>query len=430
MSDQKPKIDLKARLGKKPLGSSPPVGGSTIPPGGQAHGSIPVPSGIPGAAPGASVPGLGSARPAVGGQIPGMPRPSGAPQAGSVPGRALGSGIPAPALRGGIPAPSLGSKIPAPQLGASKPAATSSPFAGTGVAAASPSRPQEIRIELGEEVYEAQRRGRKKVIFLAAVTALVGGVIGYAIGGGAERARGADIAVSGAQDLVTDISKASAEVQKLADTLKAAKDKLGKGEFPEAEVSALGAINIPFGGKNLAGKGIGRFKPELIAMLIDYANSASAANEQKEKLQNVLSGTKKGILELLTQRDKPQVRWSVVLGEGPGGPWVSMQPVPSPYPAKDKWPDEMKVGAGKQETVYKRYTSGNPGKEKDPLFLPVEPMSQASVCPQDVIFRLRREVSDLESHLRGDDTPGAEKTGLIDGAKQLTDKLKQIGREG
>lgn len=389
MSEQKPKIDLKARLGKKTV-STPAAGGSIPPP--QAAS----PSAMPGAIPPMQ-------------QRPSMPRPSAPPQQQMTP-----SGVPVP-----------------PFAQQSRPMDASNPYGampGQSVAPAR-ARPQEIRIEMGEEVIAARRAGRKKVLFLAAVAAAVGGFVGFTAGGGAERAKGADAAIAGAQDLVKDIDKANAEVKKLADTLKAAKEKLAKNTFPEAEVSTLGSINIPFSGKNLAGKGIGRFKPDVVAMLIEYANHTTEANDQKEKLQNVLSGTKKGIVELLEQSTKPQVRWATLLINGPGGAWASMQPLPAPFAAKDKWPDDLKIGSGKEQQTFKRYNSGNPINNDSPYFIPVDPTSQALVCPQDVIFRLRRELSDLETVLRGDNTPGDERTGLIDGAQKLSDKLKLIGRE-
>jgi hypothetical protein len=389
MSEQKPKIDLKARLGKKTV-PTPAAGGSSIPPPMAA-----TPSAMPSGAPGVS--------------RPSMPRPSGAPQV----------------TPSGVPVPPFAAQP-------SRPAAAmdpSNPYGAMQPQAVAPAKPTAIRIEMGEEVMAAQRAGRKKVLVLALIAAIVGGGVGFTIGGGAERAKGADAAISGAQDLVKDIAKANAEVQKLADTLKSAKDKLSKGNFPEDEVSKLGSINIPFSGKNLAGKGIGRFKPEVVAMLIEYANGTTDANDQKEKVQNVLSGAKKGIVELLEQQSKPQVRWAVLLSGGPGGPWAGMQMMPAPFGAKDKWPDELKVGSGKEAQTFKRYTSGNPINNDSPYFVPVDPTSQGSVCPSDVIFKLRRELNDLESVLRGDNTPGVDRAGLIDQAQKLTVKLNQIGKE-
>src|SRR5688572_15964574 len=388
MSEQKPKIDLKARLGKKPMsspmGSPPVVGGSSIPP----------PVGVPGQ-PSAPVPSA-------------MPAP-------------LYTASPRPVTASGVPAPPFTNRpqaAPAPRVD------PTNPYAAVGPVAA-PARPQQIRIEVGsEEIQAAARGGRKKVAVLAFITAIIGGVVGFAVGGGAERAKGADAAVEGAQQLVKDVQAANAEVQKLADTLKAAKEKLGKGQFPEQEVSALGAINIPFSGAKLAGKGIGRFQPEVISMLIEYTNATTEANDQKEKVQNVLTGAKKGILELLDAN--VMVRWAVQVQDGPNGPWAQMSMVPAPFSAKEKWVDEIKLGPADKQTTLKRYTSGGPSGS----FIPVDPGTQTSVCPSDVVFKLRRELNDLETVLRGDNTPGDEKTGIIDSGNKLMDRLKKIGSTG
>src|SRR5262245_54516839 len=109
MSDQKPKIDLKARLGKKPV---PAAGGSSIPPPQAAVG----PSAIPGAMPGPM-----QARP--------VARPSGPPQV-------TPSGVPVP-----------------PFAQQSRPAVdASNPYGAMQPQAPAPARPQAIRIEMGEEV--------------------------------------------------------------------------------------------------------------------------------------------------------------------------------------------------------------------------------------------------------------------------------------
>jgi hypothetical protein len=328
---------------------------------------------------------------------------------------------PRPVTASGVPAPPFTNRpqaAPAPRVD------PTNPYAAVGPVAA-PARPQQIRIEVGsEEIQAAARGGRKKVAVLAFITAIIGGVVGFAVGGGAERAKGADAAVEGAQQLVKDVQAANAEVQKLADTLKAAKEKLGKGQFPEQEVSALGAINIPFSGAKLAGKGIGRFQPEVISMLIEYTNATTEANDQKEKVQNVLTGAKKGILELLDAN--VMVRWAVQVQDGPNGPWAQMSMVPAPFSAKEKWVDEIKLGPADKQTTLKRYTSGGPSGS----FIPVDPGTQTSVCPSDVVFKLRRELNDLETVLRGDNTPGDEKTGIIDSGNKLMDKLKKIGSTG
>ncbi len=368
--DKKPKIDLKARLGKKTV-SAPATG-----PGG----SIPPPAGIP--------------------------KPSGV-------------GIPAPPFQS-----SHQTSRPAPMVDASNPYGAMEP------AQAPRAEATAIRIEMSDDVMRAQRGGKTKVLVLAIITAIIGGFVGFTLGGASERGKGQDAAVEGAKDLAKDVDAANAKITVLADTLKSAREKLGKATFPDDEVTKLGALNIPFAGSNLAGKGIGRFKADLLTMLTDFASSAAEANASKEDLQHVLSGNKKGVQEFLDSQTKPQVRWSIIVSPTQVGPLASMQPVPAPFllGSEDKktWPDSYELMSGGKKTVVKRYMKGDAATE-DPTFIPVDPSTQALVCPSDVLVKLRGKLSDLEEVLRGNQTPGEEKTGLLEAGTALAKKLKQIG---
>jgi hypothetical protein len=375
MAENKPKIDLKSRLGKKTV-AAPAVGGSIPPP-------------------------------------VGIPRPMGV----------------APSSPSGIPAPPFAST---PQKSVPRVDATDPYAALPHQAAPVMAQAAAIRIELGDEVREAQRRGRSKVMILAAATAVIGGVLGFTFGGSVEKGKGTEAALRGAEELVKEIESANAEITKLADTLKGAREKLGKGEYPEEAVSALGSINIPFKGANLTGKNIGRFKAETVSLLIDYVGGTEEANDQKEKLQNILAGNKAGIQEFLAQQKKPKVRWQGTVVNGPSGPWFSLGNMPKPFTADDKaekWPDEFEVKEGNQTIKVKRYNSGSP-MSSDPLFIPVDPTSMSQVCPSDTLFKLRREVVDMETVLRGDNsTPGEEKMGLLERGQKLVEQLKRIGKE-
>jgi hypothetical protein len=372
--DKKPKIDLKARLGKKTV--SAPVQG----PGG----SIPPPAGIP---------------------KPSLP--------------VSGGGIPAPPFQS-----STATQRPAPMVDASNPYGAMQPTAAP-VAA----QPQTIRIEMGDDVIRANRGGKAKVAMLALVTAVIGGGVGFTIGGASERGAGAEAAVIGAKELTKDVESANTKITELADVLKSAREKLGKSKFPEEEVTKLGSLNIPFNGTNLSGKGIGRFKGEVTTMLISFASSVSEANDSKADLQRLLNGNKKGVQEFLDSQTKPQVRWSVIVGGSQAGPVASMQPVPSPFLASEKWPDSYELPGGKdgKKIVVKRYMKGDAATE-DPTFIPVDPSTQGTVCPADVLVRLRGRLSDLEEVLRGNPTPGEEKTGLLEAGQNLAKKLKDIGK--
>ena len=370
--DKKPKIDLKARLGKKTV-SAP----ATSP-----GGSIPPPAGIP--------------------------KPSG-----------VSVGIPAPPFQ----SPSQTSR-PAPVVDASNPYGAMEP------AAAPRAEPAAIRIEMSDDVMRAQKGGRTKVMVLAAITCLIGVGIGFTLGGASERGKGTDAAMDGAKELTKDIEATNKKIEELADVLKSAKEKLGKAQFPEEEVSKLGALTIPFNGTNLSGKGIGRFKSDVLNGLVTFATASAEANDQKEKIQSVLSRNKKGVLEFLDGQKNPVVRWSIIVGGTPLGPIASMQPVPTPFliqsPDKKAWPESFELMEDKKKVVVKRYTKGDAATE-DPTFIPVDPSTQSLVCPNDVLFSIRRELSGMEEVLRGNPTPGEEKVGLLEQGQTLVKKLKQIG---
>jgi hypothetical protein len=371
--DKKPKIDLKARLGKKTVSAPVPGPGASIPP----------PAGIP--------------------------KPS-------VP---VQSGIPAPPFQSTVPT----ARPAAPVVDASNPYGAMQPAAAPVVA-----QPQTIRIELGDDVVAANRGGKTKVAVLAGITALIGIGIGYTIGGAAERGAGADAAVEGAKLLTKDVEAANAKIAELADLLKSAREKLGKAQFPEDEVTKLGALNIPFDGTNLSGKGIGRFKADVTTMLISFASSAAEANDNKGDLQRVLSGQKKAVQDFLESQTKPKVRWSVIVGGSPAGPVGSMQLIPTPFPAAEKWPDSFELAGDKgKKVVVKRYLKGDAASE-DPTFIPVDPGTQGAVCPDAAVVRLRGRIGELEEVLRGNPTPGEERTGLLEAGQTLVKKLKDIGK--
>src|SRR5688572_9745160 len=195
----KPKIDLKARLGRRP-GAAP------------ASASIPPPVGVN--------------------------PPMSSPTHGS--GAPLGHSSGYPASGGYVP--------PQPQVRTS--------YEPMGVAPVVTAAPMRVGgatgLEMDAEFAAVQKGSRTKVIVLAAVAALVGGVLGFAVGGLNERNSVAEAAVLGAKTLSTEIDAANASVTKLSDLLNSAAKSLKEGKFPENEVRELGGVNIPFDGTNLS----------------------------------------------------------------------------------------------------------------------------------------------------------------------------------
>lgn len=369
MSEQKkPKIDLKARLGKKTVAA--PTG----------H-AIPPPVGIP-------------KPPAMGGYGSSPSQPPGRP---------------------------------------------SNPYAAAAAPAPPRAEPRAIKVEMSEEVIAEQQKVKKRGYVMSFIIGLLGLAMGFAWGGRAEGNKGANAAVEGAHALIKDIEEADKKADELNEVLSKASERLGKNEYPAEEVSALGAINIPFDGGHLD-KSIGRFNKALVTTLITYANTAQKANDQKEKIQSLLTGSKAALTDLLTQKTDPKVRWAVWVEGGPGGPWVNMQPLPSPFPVKSaakvkdkdgrekdyEWPAELQVARGNEKATFKRYQRGDLSSG-DPQFMPVSPMTESMVCPSTTIVRLRQELVEMQTVLKGDATPGVDKTGFLQMGETVIIQLKKIG---
>jgi hypothetical protein len=282
--------------------------------------------------------------------------------------------------------------------------------------------------EMDAEFAAVQRGSRTKVIVLAAAAAVAGGVLGFAVGGLNERNSVAEAAVMGAKMLTTEIDAANASVGKLSEVLNAAAKDLKDGKYPDNELKDLGGINIPFDGTNLTGKAIGRFKPQLVTMLISYAEAASKANNQKDRIRSLLSYSKEGVEELLAQNTNPRVHWGVSVQQTEKGPWGMMQVLPTAFAAKEAWPSTFDVQSGDQKVNVKRYTGGDPTRGSDgSQLIPIAPGSQNVVCPTDTIIRIRRELSDMQKILTGDETPGQEMTGIIQLGENIKKQLAGIG---
>jgi hypothetical protein len=227
--------------------------------------------------------------------------------------------------------------------------------------------------------------------------------------------------------LVDDSNK---QITELADVIKSARSKLlQKGTYPQDEITKLASINIAFKSTDLADKSIGRFKRDTLSMLIDFTAAAEAMNDQKQSLHLFLASNR--LKEYVAEQKAPKVSWVAYMGGGPGGPWLSVEPLAAPFPAAQQgtpWPTEIEVQDGKNKVKVKRYSSGDPAGSEPP-FIPVNPQTQSAVCPSDIVGSLISQMIKMEQVLRGDPTPGVDKTGLIEKGQKLVEQLKKIGRD-
>jgi hypothetical protein len=282
--------------------------------------------------------------------------------------------------------------------------------------------PAPTAVDTEEEFRAVRKSSKMKSIILATGTAVVGGLLGFAVGGLNERNGVASVAVAGAKSLVSDIEEANKKVVELEQVVTAAGKNLKEGKFPDAEVKALGALNVPFDGANLAGKGIGRFKPQVLTMLINYAEAVAKVNTQKDKIRSLLSVSKPAVEELLSQGTTPTVRWGLTVQSGPQGPWGALSVLPAAFAVSSGWPAQIEAGEGGR--AVKRYAGGDPNGQ----IIPVAPQTYSAVCPTDTLLRLRREVGDLDKLMRGDQSiPGQETDGVVEMGEAIKKQLATIG---
>ncbi|MBN9161792.1 MAG: hypothetical protein J0I07_12575, partial [Myxococcales bacterium] len=261
--EKKPKIDLKARLGKTA------VGGATPPP--PAVGGIPAPAAAPTPA-GSS----GSVAPA--------------PTPGAV---QSGGGLPVPP---GIPVgPPPAFKSGAVNLDPSNPLAAAMAQPAPARSQAPAALPQPQRIEVDElTVQEARKGARKQGLMVGIIFGVVLGAIGYIAGGAQETNKGRTQSVAHAKSLAGDVGTSREQLKSLAEKLEAGRDKLAKEKkFPDTLAKDLSAVNVDFDGTKLAGVRFSGFTQDTTSGLIEYISSVQAANDRKNALMGLLAKLQK-----------------------------------------------------------------------------------------------------------------------------------------
>jgi len=405
--EKKPKIDLKARLGK---GGA--AGGATPPP--PAAGGIPVPAAVP--PPAASAAAAPQSSPSGGG----LPMPPGVPVG---------------------PPPAFGSKGPA--LDPSNPlaAAVMPQRAPAPAAPAAPPQPQ--RIEVDEmAVQEARKGARKQGLIAGLVAAAVLGVIGYIAGGAMETNKGRQKSVGDAKSLAGDVQKSRDQLKALADKVEAGRNSLLKEKkFPDALAKELGAINVDFDGTKLAGVRFSGFPQETTSGLIEYITAVQTINDRKSAVASLLSRLQKPITETLAAGQKQNINYVVFLGktDPSRNPFALLAPLtkpvevtnpaqislPTEFTATDPLPPRGNISAPK-------YTTGNLDK---PSAIYVLPKSIEAACPSETsgqIAQLGSQLNKIITDVRGEQAaPGGDvvvdnKPGLLDRADKLVTNLNKV----
>jgi hypothetical protein len=396
--EKKPKIDLKARLGKgAAAGAGTPA---ASPAATSSMGSMPPPQ-IGSVAP----PGMGSIPP---------------PQVAAVP-RGM---APVP---GGVPAPPFGGPSGAP--------VESTDAFGSRVAAPVRAAPTTFKIELDAETVAAAQKGGKRATILSAITLMLGLAVGFAWGGSSANNKGANAALQGASELITEIDQSQGKVKEMADKIGGAVKSLKEKKFPASFANDLGGLSIPFGPDKLAGRSIGRFDPRTLSMLFSYASDVDALNTRKDALKNLFTGQKKAIEEALGAGTNPKVGWTVFIQKSPQhGPLGFIAPI-APNEAfaykEAKWPESFKISNGRELVQTDRFQGKDViSTEKKIVAVPLDPDSVSTSFPTDILGRVIGELAKTEGVMSGSGTPGSDdEQGIMKKGEQLLIALRKIGQK-
>ncbi len=408
--DKKPKIDLKARLGKTGVHQA------SVPP--HAGGAAPVPAPSSGAPPAMG----GSVRPQTGVSVrppPGFVKPA-APVA-------LDPSNPLAA----VAAPG-------------RPQAIGAAAAISAAPAAPAPLPQPQRIEVDEQaVQQARKGGLKQGIVAGSVGAVVLAIVGYIAGGASEASKSHAKSVKDAQSLAEDVGKSREQLKTLAEKVEAGRDSLLKErKFPDTLARDLGGLNIDFDGSKLAGVRFSGYKAETTTKLIEYITAVQGVNDRKTSLASVLSRLQKPVTEQLTPGKPASISHVVILGnqDPSGNPFGVLAPLTKAIevanPSQISLPAELTATdpIRKANVKLPKYTGGALDKDKGAIAY-IAPASIEAAFPSEssgAIAQLAGQFSLLITAIRGDQTAQSAdivtetKPGLLEVADKLGDALKKV----
>jgi hypothetical protein len=390
---KKPKIDLKARLGKTTqMGLAPPGGLAPLP---GPPGMTPPPDSGPGPGSG-SVPAPPASRPS---NMPGSVRPP--------------VGIaPPPGISAGVPLPVFAQQ--------QRPAPRSEP---------KPSAAQQtIKVELGEEIHEERKKARNRAMLAAVGGAVVGIVIGYVTGDSRSTGERSKTTARNAGAVEKEVKAASDKLKELDTRITEASDKLSKKEFPNELSGLLAGLVVPFEVTNLD-------KPvpqKLTRPVATFYAQVENINRERESLKKLADFAKDPVTRAYKEETAPMANFSVIFRTDGKNVVADLVPNPTPFAWKGDQPGSYKVskpeGARTADKDAKHYVKGDlPGN--DLTAIPVDPKSMTNLAPELALLgRLQKAVYDMHADLQGKgDDPNAP-PGLLKAADDLDNELRKAAQ--
>ncbi len=389
---KKPKIDLKARLGKSSQGAAP-AGIAPVMPAPSAPGSQPPP-----------------AVSADGTPVPVPPPPTSLKPTGIAPPPGI-----APA---GISLPPFGPRPVQQAAPKAKPVSAEA---------------QTIKVEVSEEVEAQRKASRRNVVIGVAIASVVGIGIGFLAGGRSESTGRASRAVKGAGELDGLVKTATQKMKEFGAVLDQGLDDLDHKKYPNDLLNALAATQIPFDESKFEGKYVGDLPPKTMRLLFSYTRGVSDVNDKKDSLKNLLGILKPDVEKAWAEEKKPVFNLSVIFKGGGDKTMVELVRNKEPFET-DKWPADYtvigkEVREGRRVDADKKVTRWVKGDltGSSPLAMPVDPSSSNDFTNERVVLQLKKGIVDIKQMLEGDKSnPQAETSGLLKDGDVLGAQLNDI----
>jgi hypothetical protein len=371
--DKKPKIDLKTRLQK--------MGGTAA-----------APAAVP-------IPGQPASVPAPGRIVPMMtPTPSPA--------------IPLP--------PGVGMSQRPPGFDPSNPLAAA---VASNLRTAPPpvvaARPEPQRIEVDEgAVHDARRGVRKQMAVVAFVLCIVTGGIGWAGGGAQGQSNRRALAKTDAGQLRESVNKAKDTLNAISDKLDAGIASLKGKQFPDSLSKDLAGLNVDFDGGQLAGRHFDGFAHDTTAELVDFIQSVTSINKEKEVVQRLLTGLQKPLTESFKAGDQaPTITNAVIIDKDNAAAGALFARLVTPFtPTKDapNPPDKLTLINPKSggNVQLPRYTGGD---IKGAVAMTIIPATVEAVYPsaeKGQVFQLANGLASLKAKIKASAAAAAADNGL------------------
>lgn len=394
--EKKPKIDLKARLGK--AAATPPPGAA----------GIPVPAPTPGA----------NAAPA------------------AVSSNPLGGGLPVPP---GIPVgPPPAFKSPAATLDPSNPLAAAVAPARP-VPSRPPAPPQPQRIEVDEMAVQVARKGaRKQGLVAGLVAAVIFAAIGYIAGGASAESKARAASVNHAKSLATEVGTAKDQLKTLAEKVEAGRVTLVKErKFPDTLAKDLGGINVDFDGSKLAGVRFSGFSTETTTGLVEFITSVQNLNDRKTALAALLSKLQKPLTEQLAGGGAQKIQFvALIEKDAQKQPFAVLAPLTKPIDVAGGGPPNLPTELTATNPLTRANVSAPKLTNLDKGGAAyVIPKSIDAACPSETTGQLAQLAGQLnyfineirgEQAAAGGDVITETKPGLLEKADRLIVNLNKV----